>query len=64
MVDDVDRHNYMKKIRNYFPDIYSQIRARPGLYVANVAHDAWCNLLTGNGEYCNCDPEIDMTGSD
>ena len=30
-----------------------------GLYMINVNHEPWCNLLTGKGE-CNCNPEVNL----
>jgi hypothetical protein len=33
---------------------------RPGnLYVIDVHHDDWCDLLAGRGP-CNCEPEVDV----
>lgn len=33
-------------------------RLRPGgLYVVDVAHDDWCELLAGKGQ-CNCNPAV------
>jgi hypothetical protein len=28
-----------------------------GVFVVNIQHDDWCDLVNGRGE-CNCEPEI------
>ena len=33
--------------------------SKGGLFMAEIAHDDWCNLLTGKGE-CNCNPEVNL----
>jgi hypothetical protein len=30
----------------------------PGIHHINVKHDAWCDLLKGEGQ-CNCDPQVE-----
>lgn len=57
---DVDKHNYMKKLKERFPKIYPQIKAHPGLYIMDINHDNWCKFLTAEGEYCNCDPDMSI----
>lgn len=52
------KHNYIKTIRKKFPAFYEAMKANPGLYIADVKHDDWCDLLTGEGTFCNCDPDI------
>jgi hypothetical protein len=32
-------------------------KLKPGLYVVDVQHDDWCDLLEGVGP-CNCDPTV------
>ena len=34
-----------------------------GLYMINVNHEPWCNLLAGDGE-CNCRAEIKIARTD
>jgi hypothetical protein len=31
--------------------------SKPGVFQMNIAHDDWCDLLTGKGD-CNCNPDI------
>ena len=31
--------------------------SKPGVFVAEVSHDDWCNLLKGKGP-CNCNPDV------
>jgi len=35
--------------------------SKPGVFQMNVAHDSWCNLLSGKGE-CNCSPTLTTEG--
>ena len=34
-----------------------------GMYMINVNHEPWCNLLAGDGE-CDCRPEIKIQRND
>jgi len=48
-------HNYMAKIRA----LWESGACPPGTYSGvDVSHDDWCNLLTGKGTLCNCDPDV------
>jgi|APSaa5957512622_1039677.scaffolds.fasta_scaffold57105_2 hypothetical protein len=38
----------------YMEDVMKQIDlSKPGVFMAEIAHDDWCDLLTGKGD-CNC----------
>ena len=34
-----------------------------GLFMVNIGHQEWCNLLAGDGE-CNCQAEIKIEKTD
>lgn len=50
---------------NYFRKVLEAAKKnppRPGtVNHVSVAHDDWCNLLSGKGP-CNCDPEVTILG--
>ena len=35
----------------------SKAAQTPGVHIATVMHDGWCNMLQG-GNTCNCNPDI------
>ena len=37
--------------------------SKGGLFKCEVRHEAWCNLLSGDGE-CNCQAEIKIARTD
>jgi len=43
----------------YFEEMLKQAKnldlSKPGLVLMTIAHDDWCDLLSGKGE-CNCNP--------
>jgi hypothetical protein len=50
---------------NYLPKVLEAARhnlPKPGtVNHISIAHDDWCDLLSGNGP-CNCEPEVQMLG--
>jgi hypothetical protein len=58
---DPTRHNYVQKQLRLIAE--GKLRVRPGTAQhVEVAHDDWCDALTGKGLYCNCDPDIRVRG--
>ena len=45
----------------YLEKMFEQVKnldlSKPGVFQMNIAHDDWCDLLTGKGE-CNCNPTV------
>jgi hypothetical protein len=49
---------YAKRVVAVGAKALAEGRLRPGgLYVTDVAHDDWCDLLAGKGQ-CNCNPSV------
>jgi hypothetical protein len=49
---------------NYLPKLIEALQHYPvgqGVNHVSIAHDDWCNLLSGKGP-CNCDPEVQILG--
>jgi len=43
---------------NYLAPLLAEAqRLKPGVHMAHVMHDDWCDQLNGRGT-CNCEPEI------
>jgi hypothetical protein len=50
---------------NYLIKLIETLRRNPvgpGVNHVGIAHDDWCNLLSGKGP-CNCDPEVQLLGA-
>jgi hypothetical protein len=52
---DPRKHNYFKKLLALYD--LSLIRAAE-LVVVDIYHDSWCGVY--RGQYCNCDPDIEL----
>jgi hypothetical protein len=52
---DPARHNYLKKLLRLFNE--GKLQAGQ-VSDAQIAHDPWCAL--NSGDYCNCDPDITL----
>jgi hypothetical protein len=54
---DPRKHDYFKKLL----ELYHQGKIRaPDLIEVDVYHDDWCGVY--RGQYCNCDPDIELRG--
>ncbi len=52
-------HNYLEPyLKAAFEAMEAGLLEPGGMTIANIRHDAWCNIY--HGGICNCDPEIEI----
>ena len=56
------KKNHRKPVSPGYMDAVLKLHRTPGLYMATVAHDDWCEFWNGgdiqSGKACNCHPVV------